>query len=353
MQELLGRISALDPEASLGIRVIACFDELMIGNVNTQALLSAAAALAGCPAGATQDDPARTMRVSPRGEPLSEDAPESPQIHEVTAGTRVWLEREGPPAANDAIILERLGLAVGVRLGHERRVLEPRRDLGVVLDPETDDPARRTALARLGLAPAGRYRVLAAPLFAVWANHPPGRGDVISTEFGPIHTVVVHADVAQPDVRPSGMGVAVAAGDLPRSFRTALVALRLCAAPEQPWVRADEYGGLVELLADAPADRQNRDADLLDEIMAAPWARSTVEAALASTTARQAARHCRVHHSTMQTRLDTLTQKLGFDPIEGFGRTRLGLAYLIWRLRTSRVLDLPTPAGQVPARAQA
>ncbi len=46
MQELLGRISALDPEASLGLRVIACFDELVVGNVNTRALLSAAASLA-------------------------------------------------------------------------------------------------------------------------------------------------------------------------------------------------------------------------------------------------------------------------------------------------------------------
>ena len=31
MQELLGRIAALDPDASLGIRVIACFDELILG----------------------------------------------------------------------------------------------------------------------------------------------------------------------------------------------------------------------------------------------------------------------------------------------------------------------------------
>lgn len=50
MQELLGRIAKLDPEASLGLRVIACFDELMAGEVNSHALASAAAALAGCPA---------------------------------------------------------------------------------------------------------------------------------------------------------------------------------------------------------------------------------------------------------------------------------------------------------------
>ena len=42
MQELLGRIAALDPTASLGLRVIACFDELIIGNVNTRALLEVA-----------------------------------------------------------------------------------------------------------------------------------------------------------------------------------------------------------------------------------------------------------------------------------------------------------------------
>jgi hypothetical protein len=31
VQELLGRIARLDPSASLGLRVIACFDELMVG----------------------------------------------------------------------------------------------------------------------------------------------------------------------------------------------------------------------------------------------------------------------------------------------------------------------------------
>ena len=49
MQELLGRISRLDPSALLGLRVIACFDELVVGNVNTRALLAAAAALSTPP----------------------------------------------------------------------------------------------------------------------------------------------------------------------------------------------------------------------------------------------------------------------------------------------------------------
>ena len=59
MQELLGRITRLDPEASLALRVIACFDELTVGRVNTRGLLAAAASLAGCAAGFRQDRPAR------------------------------------------------------------------------------------------------------------------------------------------------------------------------------------------------------------------------------------------------------------------------------------------------------
>ena len=70
MQELLGRIARLDPSASLGLRVIACFVELVVGNVNTKALLSAAASLAGCSAGFEQDNPRRNLRVSPRGDVL-------------------------------------------------------------------------------------------------------------------------------------------------------------------------------------------------------------------------------------------------------------------------------------------
>ena len=41
MQELLGRIAALDPDASLGIRVIACFDELILGDVKHDTQIAA------------------------------------------------------------------------------------------------------------------------------------------------------------------------------------------------------------------------------------------------------------------------------------------------------------------------
>lgn len=63
---------------------------------------------------------------------------------------------------------------------------------------------------------------------------------------------------------------------------------------------------------------------------------------------RQAARLAGVHHSTMRTRLDVIADVLGFDPFDGLGRSRVGRAYLVWRLRHSRVLDLPAPVRGNP-----
>jgi hypothetical protein len=142
--------------------------------------------------------------------------------------------------------------------------------------------------------------------------------------------------------------VAAEIKDLHHSFRTALVALRLCDPPTTPAVTADEYGGLVDLLADASVDSPQPDADRLDDIARHPWGLSTVESIVRSPSVRQAARLAGVHHSTLQSRLESIVDAIGFDPYAGFGRTRLGTAYLVWRLRHSRVLDLPAPAPADP-----
>lgn len=350
MQELLGRLAALDPEASLSLRVIACFDELVVGNVNTRGLLSAAASLAGCAAGFRQDSPPLAMRVSPSGEVLRDGEPaQTPPLTDTTEGISVWLEREGERRANDAIIVERLALAVRIRHGRTGRDRDNRRELAVVLDPELPLEARVTAAARLGLAPGGRYRVLAAPLFAVWTVHPNGPEDVVPTPYGSIHAVVLPPTSGTFDATPAGVGTSESVEHLHRSFRTALVALRLCDPPLTPLVDADDYGGLISILADMPADSDLPDVEVLDHIMAHSWGRSTVDALVRAGSVRQAARLADVHHSTLQTRLDAITGQFGFDPFDGLGRARLGIAYLVWRLRHSRVLDLPAP-GAVSAR---
>ena len=148
---------------------------------------------------------------------------------------------------------------------------------------------------------------------------------------------------------PSGVGIATGIDHLHQSFRTAVVALRLCSPPEVTSVGADEYGGLIGLLADMPSDAHVPDVDLLESVMSHAWACSTVDALIRSGTLRQAARHAGVHHSPLQTRVDTVTGMIGFDPLDGLGRTRLGIAYLVWRLRHSRVLDLPAPTANLAA----
>ena len=353
MQELLGRIARLDPSASLGLRVIACFDELVVGNVNTRALLSAAASLAGCSAGFRQENPGRTTRVTPRGQLLPASGPVPaltcpPPWPVATAdGLTVWLEREGESLANDAIILERLALAVRIRHGRARSASDHRRDLGLLVDGEVPAEDRLAAAGALGLTGSRRYRAVAAPLFAVWEQHPSGPEDVVPTVHGPIHVLVVAEGADGGDevrASPVGTGVAALPVDLHHSFRTAMVSLRLCEPPRLPAVCADEFGGLVSLLADAPEGGHHPDADRLDELAGHPWGPATIEAVIRAQSIRSAARLAGVHHSTMQSRVEAIARVLGFDPFDGFGKPRLGTAYLVWRLRRSRVLDLPAPA---------
>ncbi|KQS71870.1 helix-turn-helix domain-containing protein [Modestobacter sp. Leaf380] len=349
MQELLGRITRLDPQASLALRVIACFDELTVGNVNTRGLLAAAASLAGCVAGFGQQRPARTVRVTPRGElaePLTTPAgspPAAATAVPAAAGTCVWLERTGPAEANDAIVLERLALAV--RLRHDRRPGTPdaRRHLAVLVDGTLPDDHRRTAAAALGLSATASHRVVVAPLFAVWTEHPGGPEDVVPTAHGPLHTLVVPAVTTQVQAGPCGVGVATTPDHLDHSFRTAVVALRLCARGATSSVGADAYAGLVSMFAEEPPGAHHPDVELVAAITAHPWGAETLDALVTSGSARQAARTLGIHHSTLQGRLETTTATLGFDPLDGFGRVRVGVAYLAWRLRTSRVLDLPAP----------
>lgn len=345
MQELLGRIARLDPSASLGLRVIACFDELVVGNVNTRGLLAAAASLTGCPAGFRQEHPARVVRVTPRGTLQDGEPPTvAPEfMAPASDGLTVWLEREGEALPNDAITLERLALAIRIRHGRGRRDRDNRRHLGLLTDTDVAAEDRIAAAAELGLTATGRYRVAAAPLFAVWLRHPDGPEDVIPTRHGPIHAIVLPESYDAFDASPCGVGVATSVDELHHSFRTAMVALRLCSSPEDGLVCADVYGGLVDMLADTPEDGHQPDVERMDEIVAHPWGLATVGAIVTTHSLREAARQAGVHHSTMSTRMDVISATLGFDPLDGFGRARLGLAYLSHRLRRSRVLDLPAP----------
>jgi len=344
MQELLARLKALDPNASLALRIIACFDELVRGGVNIHGLLGAAASLAGCVAGYAGQPSARTMRVAPSGEILKDGGTATRDCALEADGMTVWLERDGPAHVNDRMILERLALALAVRSGH--RAEDPLRRLGDLLDAGVDVSARRAIAAKLGLAPQLKYRVASLPLFATWRQHRELLEDVVHSPFGPLHVCVLRAEVKTIDASPCGIGVATGIDDLHRSFSTALVSLRLCAVPDVPVVVADDYGGLVDLLAQCSIDRPLLDAEQLESVMQHPWAAQTLDALLRSASVRDASRIAGVHHSTMQARLETMRDLLSFDPMDGIGRTRVGLAFLAWRIRHSTALDLPPPGNR-------
>lgn len=344
MQELLARLKTLDPSASLALRVVACFDELVRGRVNMHGLLGAAASLSGCVAGCADQESARKMRVSPSGQLLKDGGTTTWDGSLETDGLTVWLERAGPAHANDAIILERLALALTMRTG--RRMEESLPRLGDLFDSAIDVKERRATAARLGLAPNLRYRVAALPLFATWSQHPELLEDVVSTSFGPLHVCVLRAEATRIGASPCGIGVAMGVDNLHRSFATALVSLRLCQAPEVPLVVADDYGGLVEILAQCSFDQPLLDVEELEYVMQHPWAERTLDALLRSASVRDASRLADVHHSTMQARLDTIRDLLTFDPTDGIGRTRIGLAFLAWSVRHSTALDLPAPVSR-------
>lgn len=343
MQELLGRLTALDPAASQGLRVIACFDELIAGDVGVHGLLSAASALAGRPVGLVRG--AVVTRIDPRGEPLG-SGPTPASAHQVFDDVAVWIERaEDVTADLDAIILERLSLALLIRLDPRRVSEAPVRDMSILVDRATPADERRAAGARMGLALTEPYRVVAAPLFATWVHHPRGPEDVVATPFGPVHVAIV-APGSETAASPLGIGSAAPVDALDRSFRTAMIALRLHDDTDVSGSRADDLGGLAEILADLPDDRRD-DADQgsVELVTLHPWGAVTMDVLVRAGSVREAARLAGVHHSTMADRVDTITDTLGFDPLNGIGRTRLGLAFLRWRLKTSRVLEYTPPAS--------
>ena len=259
-------------------------------------------------------------------------------------GLTVWLERDGPKRANDDIIIERLALALRIRCGHGQPV-DNRRDLAVLLDGTVPTDERQLAAAQVGLSPNASYRVVAAPLFAVWQERPNAPEDVVPSAAGPLHALVVPSTCTTVDANPAGVGFATPVEHLHHSFRAAVVALRLCIPPTKSVVTADEYGSLIGLLADSSSEAHIPDVDLLEKIMDHSWACPSLDALIRAGSVRQAARLCGVHHSTFQTRVDAISDIVGFDPLDGLGRTRLGIAYLVWRLRHSRVLDAPAPTA--------
>jgi hypothetical protein len=340
MQQLAGRLTALDPEASATLKVVSYFDILVEHEAGVETMLRGAAVLGGCPAGFHPGQDATALRMSPDGRPLPAGRPGDWPSCPAGLEAAVWLERDGAPHANDAMILERLALAVVITRSRARPGSGVNRAVECVLDASAPEKDRAAAAARLGLDSRRLVRAVARHPAAPAGPHPNG---VVPTPFGLARAELLPASAGVPGdsgdlSTPSayaGVGTAVEPAALARSWSAALVALRL-ADERAPVVEADSLGTVL-LLAEAgdAAAEPHPDIAALETLAADRTALPTLDALFREGTARSAAVVLGVHHSTVQARLAAVTQALGYDPRTPEGRIRYVLARTLQRLRNA------------------
>lgn len=360
MKELVGKLTALDPAASETLKVITYFDALVDGRVGVETLLRGATTLTGVPVGYRREgttlrllaDGSRAARsdvADGSGTSVGEgDARGSYPSHAVGPDAIVWVEREGEPHANDAMVLERLAIAIAIGgTGTAEEVLS-RRAVELLLDAplggQVDEQQRLAASARLRLDPLLAVRAVAMPSRT---PAPQGRPSaILATPWGIARAAIVPAKASyplQPDGAGVGHGARVGVGvggtitDLPYSWRTAVIALRL-ADIAHPESRADDLGSFLDLCLSA--DRHTEllpDVATVDAVIGASWSVETLQALADGASIRSVAATAGIHHSSVHAKLPELTRRLGYDPLTPMGRARLFAALLLRRLANSRL----------------
>ena len=324
MQDLLGRLTALDPDASETLKVVSYFDALVARSVGVESMLRGAAVLSGAPVGHREG--AHAVRVRADGVRVDPVEPDPAWMSRDSGPDAVvWIERDGAPHTNDAMILERLSLALGII--HARRSVgaESAVELAISAYASPDERARATARLRLD----GVLRVLASPPDpAPAARHPSA---IVATRHGLTRATIVDAGTgadawAAPAPR---VGIGTVGGDLADSWASALVAVRLT-SPDEPVVDAADLGAFVLIADAASSEPLHPDAAVLADLDARSLA--LLDAVVAASSVRAAAARLGRHHSSIQERVTALTEQLGYDPRSARGHTRFALARMLLRL---------------------
>lgn len=344
MKELVGKLTALDPEASKTLTVIAYFDTLMDGRVGVETLLRGAATLCGVAAGYRRGaEVIRVLADGSRGEATDSTAYVS---HPVGPDTVVWIERAGPAHSNDAMVRERLAIALAMSVTTGRPDESPvRRAIEQLLTQPFHELQHRAATDRLQLDPTVPVRAIALP-----AQLTPPAGwptAILVTRWGLVRGGIVGARAAPP-VTVAGIGSAGPVVTLTHSWRTAVVAL-LLTDEARPVFRADDLGTLLHLteLIDSHT-RLPSDVVDLDQLIGTTWSRQTLQVLADGGSVRAAASAAGLHHSSVHAKLPELTRQLGYDPLTPLGRTRMFTALLLQRLAHQRFDGMAPPVGQGP-----
>lgn len=315
MQELVGRLTALDPEASETLKVITYFDALVGAGAGIDALLRAAATLSGVTAGVCLRE--RVQRREPGGRRAEGEAPVRSPSRAITGG-EVWLERRAGHFVNDEMVVERLALAV--TLTDARR--QPEAALEVAVDEASPLPERLGALARLRIDPSARVRAIAVPLDAAEPGSVP-----VAAGAHIIRAIVDLGTQTRP--QRGGIGTWVRADRLPESWDAATTALRLT-DDSHPVVDAAALGALLLVVRGFDPVAPPDDVQALASLDAR--SREVLDALVAHESVRAASAALGMHHSTVQSRHEILTRELGYDPRSALGRARYVTAELLLRL---------------------
>lgn len=326
MQDLLGRLTALDPAASETLKVVSYFDALVARSVGAESMLRAAAVLSGATAG--QRDGGQIMRVRADGvriDPL-DPGDRWPQ-RESGPDAVAWLEREGEPHTNDAMILERLALALGII--RARRTVGPESAVELVISAYAGADERAAALPRLRLTP-GPFRLVASPPdSSPLPQHPSA---VVATRHGLTRATILDAGLDAEQAWPPGtmprlgIGSVASGAELPGSWAAALIAVRLTSDAE-PVVAADDLGAALAVAEAADVGPLHPDAVVLARLD--PRSLELLDALIAEHSVRAASVRLGRHHSSVQEKLAALIDVLGYDPRTARGQTRYVLARML------------------------
>ncbi|MEA1263900.1 hypothetical protein MicroSTF_12735 [Microbacterium sp. STF-2] len=329
MQDLLGRLTALDPDASETLKVVSYFDALVARSVGVESMLRGAAVLSGATVG--QRDGRHIVRVRADGVRIDpvEPSPSWP-VRESGPDAVAWIEREGDAHSNDAMILERLSLALGII--RARRTVGPESAVELAISSYAGAEERAAALPRLRLS-AGMLRLVASPPEpAPLPTHPTA---VVATRHGLTRATIIDAQTDVREVWPDtaalrlGVGLAGPGDQLPQSWASALVAVRLT-SPGEPVVDAADLGALLLVADAAESSPLHPDAAALAALDAR--SRELLDAVAEEQSVRAAATRLGRHHSSVQERLTVLVETLGYDPRTSRGHARYVLARMLLTL---------------------
>ncbi|MCP2637409.1 hypothetical protein K0817_012675 [Microbacterium sp. HD4P20] len=326
MQELLGRLTALDPQASETLKVVSYFDALVASGVGAESLVRSAAALTGVPVGLRMRG--RMVRVGSDGRSLAPQPAASHGWLSRDAGDDaiVWIERDGAPHANDAMVLERLALALAITTA--RRASDGAGAMEIALSTHATDEERGTALARLHLDTEPLMRAVALPPDA--DVHDRGPSAIVVTPRGLARALLCRAGQSLQFDRRAGLGIPLPPDRLAESWASALFALRLT-TDANPIVDASELGAVL-LLAEVADGHSGLHPDAAALATLDQRAIDVLDAFADTGSVRAAATKLGKHHSSVQEKITALAQDLGYDPRTTAGRTRYSLARTLLQL---------------------